>query len=93
MSYLLDANAQSQACGHFFMDWLPTDGDHIKLNGAFHISANILCFIVVLVAEAELGVIYHNCQTGIAFWQTLGGMRHHNLNPLYILMMPLQWVL
>jgi hypothetical protein len=25
-SYLLEAKAQSQACGHFFMRWMPKDG-------------------------------------------------------------------
>jgi hypothetical protein len=34
-SYLLEKNAHSHACGHFFMGWTPKDGDHIKLNGAF----------------------------------------------------------
>jgi hypothetical protein len=34
-SYLLESNARSRACGHFFMGWLPVDGDPIKLNGIF----------------------------------------------------------
>jgi hypothetical protein len=33
--YLLEADACSRACGHFFMGWSPIDGDPIQLNGAF----------------------------------------------------------
>ncbi len=31
-SYISKSNAQSQACGHFFMGWTPKDGNPIKLN-------------------------------------------------------------
>jgi hypothetical protein len=54
-SYLSEAKALSRACGHFFMGWLPKNGDPIKLNGAFHISATILQFVVASAAKAELG--------------------------------------
>jgi hypothetical protein len=66
-SYLLEGNARSRACGHFFMGWMPQDGESICLNGAFHVSTTILHFFVASAAEAELGVLYHNCQTGIIF--------------------------
>jgi hypothetical protein len=33
--YLSKANAQSRACGIFFMGWDTKDGDPIKLNSAF----------------------------------------------------------
>jgi hypothetical protein len=66
-SYLLEANARSRACDHFFMRWMPKDGESIHINGAFHISTTILRFIVASAAEAELGALYHNCQTGIIF--------------------------
>jgi hypothetical protein len=42
-SYLLEANARSRACGHFFMGWMPQDGKSIRLNGAFHVSTTIFC--------------------------------------------------
>ncbi len=32
-SYLLEAKAQSRACGHFFMGWMPKDNEPIHLNG------------------------------------------------------------
>ncbi len=36
-SYLSDEpNACSRACGHFFLGWLPKNGNPIQLNGAFH---------------------------------------------------------
>ncbi len=64
-SYLLEANARSRACGHFFMGWMPKDGQSIRINGAFHVSTTILRFVVASAAEAELGALYRNCQTGI----------------------------
>jgi hypothetical protein len=66
-SYLSEANAHSRACSHFFMGWMPQDGKPIHLNGAFHVSTTILSFVVASAAEAELGALYHNCQTGIIF--------------------------
>jgi hypothetical protein len=54
----------------------PKDGDQIKINGAFHLSVNILRFAVASMAEAGLGTLYHNCQTGIVFSQTLKAMGH-----------------
>jgi hypothetical protein len=61
VSYLSKTKAHSQTCGHFFMEWMLKDGDPIKINGVFHVSANILCFVVASTAEAELGYSYHNC--------------------------------
>jgi hypothetical protein len=75
-SYLSEAKARSRTCGHFFMGWMPKDGNPIKINGAFHISVNILRFVVASAAEAELGALFHNCQTGIVFRQTLEAMGH-----------------
>jgi hypothetical protein len=60
-SYLSEAKACSRACGHLFMGWMPKDGKPICLNGAFHVSTIILRFVVASAAEAELGVLYHNC--------------------------------
>ncbi len=53
-SYLSEAKACSRACGHFFMGWMPRDGEPIRLNGAFHVSTIILQFVVVSSAETEL---------------------------------------
>jgi hypothetical protein len=58
------------------MGWVPKDGNPIKINKVFHISVNILRFVVASAAEAELGALYHNCQTGIVFCHTLEVMGH-----------------
>jgi hypothetical protein len=75
-SYLLESKACSRACGHFFMGWKPVIGEPIKLNGAFYTHSVILKFVVASVAEAKLGALFHNCQDGIVFCQTLLDMRH-----------------
>jgi hypothetical protein len=58
------------------MGWIPTEGKPIKLNGAFHINSSILQFIVASAAEAELGALFHNCQTGIIFPSILEDLGH-----------------
>ena len=63
--YLSGAKACSRACGHFFLGWMPKDIEPICLNGAFHVATTILQFVVASAAKAELGALYHNCQTGI----------------------------
>ena len=75
-SYLLEAKARSRTCGHFFLGWMPCDGEPIRLNGAFHVSTTVLRFVVASAAEAELGALYHNRQTGIIFRLTLSDMGH-----------------
>ena len=49
------------------------------MNGAFHVSTAILRFVVASAAEAELGALYHNCQTGIIFRLILAKMGHRQL--------------
>ncbi len=58
--YLSEAKARSRVCGHFFhgMD---------AQNGEPHVSTTIMRFVVPSAVEAELGALYHNCQTGIIF--------------------------
>jgi hypothetical protein len=51
-SYLSESDACSRACGHFFIGWSPTDGDPIRLNGAFFTLCAILWFVVASAAEA-----------------------------------------
>jgi hypothetical protein len=65
--YLSKANAQSRACSHFFMGWVPMDRDPIKLNGAFFTLCTILRFVVASAAEAELGALFLKCKEGIIF--------------------------
>ncbi len=75
-SYLSEGKARSRTCGHFFMGLVPKDGDPIRINGAFHVSTNIIRFVVALAAEAELGALFHNCQMGIIFCSILKDMGH-----------------
>jgi hypothetical protein len=60
-SYLSETKARSRACGHFFMGWMPKNGEPIQLNGAFHVNTTILRFAVASAAEAKLGALFHNC--------------------------------
>ena len=66
-SNLSELGAQSCACGHFFMGWMPKNGEPIKLNGSFYTSSSIMRFVVASAAEAELGALFHNCQMGMIF--------------------------
>jgi hypothetical protein len=76
-SYLSVTGACSRACGHFFMGWMPKDNKPIRSNGAFHTNSTIMRFVVASAAEAELSTLFHNCQTGIIFQQTLNNLGHH----------------
>jgi hypothetical protein len=75
-SYLSETKARSRACGHFFMGWMPKNGEPIQLNGAFYVNTTILCFVVASAVEVELGALFHNCQDGIIFRQTLTNLGH-----------------
>ncbi len=66
-SYFSEAKACSHTSGHFFMGHIPKCGEPRKLNRASHVDSSILQFVVVLADEAELGALFHNCQTGIIF--------------------------
>jgi hypothetical protein len=87
VSYLSEAKAHSRACGHFFMAWIPKNGEPICMYGAFHVSTTILRFVVASAAEAELGALYHNCQTGIIFPLTLAQMGYPQQKQQYIVTM------
>jgi hypothetical protein len=64
-SYLSEIKARSRACGHFFMGWMPKNGEPIQINGAFYVNTTILRFVMASAAEAELRALFHNCQDGI----------------------------
>jgi hypothetical protein len=64
-SYLSETKARSRACGHFFLEWMPKNGEPIQLNGAFYVNTTILHFVMASAAEAELGALFQNCQDGI----------------------------
>jgi hypothetical protein len=75
-SYLSETVARSRACGIFFMGRMPTNGEPIKINGAFYVNATIMKFVVASAAEAELRALFHNCQDGIIFRKKLADMGH-----------------
>jgi hypothetical protein len=60
----------------FFMGWTPKNGEPIWLNCAFHVSLTIMRFVVASAAEAKLGALYDNCQTGMIFRLMLNKMGH-----------------
>ena len=57
-SYLSVRNARSRAGGHFFLGWMPKNGEDIKLNGAIFTLSTILKFVAASAAEAELGALF-----------------------------------
>jgi hypothetical protein len=75
-SYLSETGARSRACRHFFMGWMPKNGEPVKINGAFYVNATILKFVMASAAEAKLGALFHNCQDGKIFRQMLANMGH-----------------
>ena len=66
-SYLSELGAQSRACGHFLMGWMPKNREPVKLNGAFYTSSTIMRFVVASAAEAELGALLYKFQTEMIF--------------------------
>jgi hypothetical protein len=66
-SYLSETKARSRVCGHFFMGWMPKNGEPIQLNGAFYVNMTILRLVAASAAEAEPGALFHNCQDGIIY--------------------------
>jgi hypothetical protein len=66
-SYLLEANAHSRACGHFFMGWKADPTKPIKLNGSFFTLCAILRFVVASAAKAKLSALFLNCKQAVIF--------------------------
>lgn len=63
-SYLSEPKARSRAGGYFFLGSVPENNRPIRLNGAIHIVASILKFVVASAAEVELGGLFVNCKEG-----------------------------
>jgi hypothetical protein len=83
-SYLLEANAHSQACGHFFMGWHADSTNPIKLNGALFTLCAILRFVVASAAKAKLGALFLNCKQATIFRLKLEEMGHPQpLTPIH----------
>jgi hypothetical protein len=60
--YLSAPRARSCAGGYFFLGSIPVNGDPIKLNGAIHITCNILKLVAESASEAKLGALFLNAQ-------------------------------
>jgi hypothetical protein len=75
-SYLTEPKVHSCTCGNFFMGSLSQDRKLIKLNGAFHTLCSILQFVVASTMDAELGVLFLNCQEGMMFLLTREDLGH-----------------
>ncbi len=58
------------------MGWSPTDGDPIRLNGAFFTLCKILRFVVVSAVVAKLGALFLNCKEGMIFHLSLKELGH-----------------
>jgi hypothetical protein len=58
------------------MGSIPKGNKPIVLNEAFHTSTTDTRIVMVSAAEAELGALFHNCQTGIIFGKTLANLGH-----------------
>jgi hypothetical protein len=65
--YSSKANAQSRACGHFFVGWDTKDGNLIKLNGVFFTFCAILRFVVPSASEAKFEALFLNCKESMIF--------------------------
>ena len=76
VSYLSEPGGKSRAAGHFFLGWLPRDGDPIRLNGAFFTLSTILKFVAASAAEAELGALFLNTREGRVFRLALEELGH-----------------
>ena len=76
VSHLTKPKSRSRVSGHFFMGWLPINREPIKLNRASHTLCSILRFVMSSAAEAELGMLFLNCQEGIIFRMMLEYLGH-----------------
>jgi hypothetical protein len=74
--YLSEANAHSQACGHFFRGLVcESHQTHQREWGIFYLVCNIT-FVVASAVEAELGALFLNCKQATIFRLTLKEMGH-----------------
>eukprot|EP00957_Ditylum_brightwellii_P203945 15336885-Ditylum_brightwellii.AAC.1 len=80
-SYLSAPQAQSRTNGHFFLSKRPPNTSKpgattTLLNGAVHSVCELLCNIMALAAEAEVGVLYTNAWKGEELCTALEEMGH-----------------
>jgi len=61
-SYLLEMKARNRACCHYFLGWIPKDGEPNKLIGAIFTLCNVLKWVVASAAETELSALFLNCK-------------------------------
>jgi hypothetical protein len=73
-SYLSVSNARSRLRGLFFLGNKPPDQD--KLNGSILIVSSVIKNVVDSTAEAEVGVCFHNAQSGAPLRVALTELGH-----------------
>ena len=71
-----ERGGRSRAAGHFFLGWLPRDGEPLQLNGAFFTLSAILKFVAASAAAAELGALFLNMRKGRIFRLMLEELGH-----------------
>ncbi len=74
-SYLLKANARSQAGGHFFMS-SNTPHPHNNNNGVVLTITQIIKAVMSSAAKAEIGALYINCWEAVPACHTLEFLGH-----------------
>jgi hypothetical protein len=84
-SYPSEVKACSRTCSHFFMGWQPADGEPIRINGVFHVSANILLLKLNLVLYTKISRLASSFVGLLKPWVT------SNPKHLCIAIMPLWW--
>ena len=75
-AYLVAPGAKSRIAGFFYFKQAP-DGSLLKhLNNPVHIECKYLRHVVASAAEAEVGGLFHNCQSSIPIRNCLILMNH-----------------
>jgi hypothetical protein len=59
-SYLSKTDSCSHVAQHYFLGWLPTSNEPIRLNGAILNLCEIIKLVATSTAEAELGALFLN---------------------------------
>ena len=58
------------------MGWMQKNVHLISLNRVFHVSTNVIHFVVASATKAQLGALFCNCQTGIISQSILKDIGH-----------------
>ena len=59
----MEWDGKSNYGGFFYLGWNQRDEEEQKINGAIEVSASILPFVAILVAEAKMGGAFYSVGT------------------------------